>query len=155
MWLYVNMLCVMKYGKEKGCAEGAKIFWIMYLRRNCAEGAKKILRKNFGPPSLTLKKFWSPPLWHTEKILVPPFDYPKKFWSPPQTDGPPLPVINDSSLSRHLKARLAQGYKIGLHWTVFQESCHNFWVSKMQLISLQVIADTVKVWKSIWNMFLH
>ncbi len=58
-------------------------------------------------------------------------------------------------ISRHLKARLEQGYRIGLHWTVFQESCHNFWVSKMQLICLQVIADTVQVWKSIWNMFLH
>ena len=57
--------------------------------------------------------------------------------------------------SRHLKARLEQGYRIGLHWTVFQESCHNFWVSKMQLICLQGIADTVKVRKSIWNMFLH
>ena len=29
VWLYMNMLIVMKHGKEKGCAEGEKLFWIM------------------------------------------------------------------------------------------------------------------------------
>ncbi len=48
---YMNMLCGMKYDKEKGCGEGVKNLWVMYLGRNCAEGAKK-WRKNFGPPSL-------------------------------------------------------------------------------------------------------
>ena len=65
----MHMLCGMKYGKEKGCAEGAENFWIMYLRRNCAEGAKKNWEKNFGPP-----------LFDPQKILVPPFDPLKKFW---------------------------------------------------------------------------
>ncbi len=50
----MNILCGMKYGKEKGCGEGVKTFWIMYLRRNCGEGAKKYLplwpSKNSGPP---------------------------------------------------------------------------------------------------------
>ena len=54
----MNMLCGMKYDKEKGCPEGANIFGIMYLSRNYAEGAKKKIEK----------KFWSPPLWTSKKF---------------------------------------------------------------------------------------
>ncbi len=60
----MNMSHAMNCAKGKSCAEGAEHFWIMYFRRNCAKGAKKNSRKNFGPPSLTLKKFRSPPLAH-------------------------------------------------------------------------------------------
>ena len=75
------------------------------LHRRC----KKNWRKNFGPPSLTLKKFWSP-LWLTEKKLVPPFDHPKEFLSPPTNRRPPLPVKDDSSL------RFQAMYSI--HWHI-------------------------------------
>ncbi len=67
IWLYINILCGMKYGNEKRCAEGAKNFWITYLRSNS-------------------------PLGPTEtKKLVPPFDHPEKFWSPPHKQMPPPP----------------------------------------------------------------
>ncbi len=83
----------------KGFAVGANLFWWLYLKRKCANCTKKYLRKNFGPPLLD-----------PQKILVPPFDPLTKFWSPPLTTQknsgppptnrrPPLPVINDSSLS--------------------------------------------------------
>ncbi len=38
----MNMLNGMMYGKNIGCAEGAKNLRSMYLRRKCAEDAKKI-----------------------------------------------------------------------------------------------------------------
>ena len=86
----MNMLHGMKYGKEKGFGEGAKFCLIMYLRRYCAEGAKKNLRKKFWSPLFDPQKNFGPRLWPTEKKLVPPFDHPKKFWSPPpQTDALP------------------------------------------------------------------
>ncbi len=68
--------------KENGYAKGGKPFWIMYIRRNCAEGAK-----NFGSPSSTLKKFWSPPLWSTEKKCGPPLTTPEN--SGPNRHPPP------------------------------------------------------------------
>ncbi len=47
---------------------------------------------------MTLKKYWSPSLWPTEKSWSP-LDHPKKIFGPPsQTDSPPLPLKNDSSL---------------------------------------------------------
>ncbi len=60
IWWKINMLYGMKYGKEKGCAEGAHIFWIIYY---------SIRHKKNAPPSLTLKK------------SDPPLTTPKKFWS--------------------------------------------------------------------------
>ncbi len=41
------------------------------------------------PPLPTAKNFGPPPLGPTEKILVPPLDYPKKFWSPHKQTAPP------------------------------------------------------------------
>ncbi len=61
------------------------------FRKELRQRRKKNCRKNFGPPSLTLKKFWSPSvahwkktgphLWPPQKILLPPH----------KTDGPPPP----------------------------------------------------------------
>ena len=57
--------------------------------------AQKIL---VPPPLAYAKKFWSPP-FDPQNILVPPLTTPKNSGPPPQTDGRPLPVKNDSSLS--------------------------------------------------------
>ena len=50
-------------------------------------------------------------------------------------------------ITRYPRAWQAQGYSIDLHWIFFQESCHSFWVWKMQLSWLQVVSDIPKVWK--------
>ena len=71
----------MIYVKEKGCAEGAEIFRIMYFTSN-------FQRKNFGPPSLTVKKFWSP-LRPTEKKLGPPWTTSKNSGPPHKQTAPP------------------------------------------------------------------
>ena len=63
------------------------------------KGAIIFYRK--GGPSVCDRRspiFSGPPLCLRQKILVPPLTTPKNSGPPPQTDGPPLPVINDSSL---------------------------------------------------------
>ena len=76
----MNMLGSMKYGKEK------EKFWNNVFSKELRQRRKKTFRK----------KFWSPPLFDPEEILVPlkksgtPIDNSKEFWSPtPQTDAPP------------------------------------------------------------------
>ena len=73
------MLWDMNYGKEKGMRE--------HFLKDVT--MKKFLRKKFGPASLTLRKFWFPPLAHWKKNWSPPLTTPKNSGLPPQTDGPP------------------------------------------------------------------
>ncbi len=59
---------------------------------------KKKWEKILVPPSLTLKKIWSPFLAHWKKTGPPPLWPPLKILVPPTKRRPPLPVKNDSSL---------------------------------------------------------
>ena len=92
-WFYMyehiiwHELCL--YGKEKGCGEATKMFWIMYSRRKSAEGAANF-EKRFCPPPLWSSKNSGHPLWHTEKNSAPhkqtaPLPV-RKCWLPKQTE---------------------------------------------------------------------
>ena len=126
----------------QSCGPGASgIFFMSYSRTIPRDGAEYFFQKMFCKLTRSIFKILSKMPMRASKAVW--FCLSRITW------GKVLCLI-----PRHFtfRAKSALGYNLVLHLVVTSESCHNFWVQKIQFFCLQLSTQAWIFYNSIWTI---